>query len=197
MIGFKNKIMKTQFDISELIENGKIQNELDFERALIADRKLRVLSKENSKFKSLRKQLRDLIEQYENQNWSTESNISDKKLRESEIAELIAEKERLFIQRRKELIRKKFKNLNLTQQDFGKILGHQSKSYISELITGVSPFSLKDLIVINRLLKINLSDLVPTFLAQSDRIKIRTTIKKLDNPKLKLSKEDLATALIL
>lgn len=42
-----------------------IQNELDFERALIADRKLRVLSKENPKFKTVRKKLRDLIEQYE------------------------------------------------------------------------------------------------------------------------------------
>ena len=194
MIGFKKKIMKTQFDISELIENGKILNELDFERAMIADRKLRVLSKENPKFKSIRKKLRDLIEQYENQNWSADSNISDKKLRESDVAELIAEKERLFIQRRKELIRKKIKNLNLTQQDFGKVLGHQSKSYISELINGVSPFSLKDLIVINRILKIDLTDLVPTFLPQSDRVKIRTTIKKLDNPKLKLSKDDLAIA---
>jgi len=186
--------MKTQFDISQLIETGKILNELDFERALIADRKLRVLSKENPKFKTIRKKLKDLIEEYENKNWSTDSKISDKKIRESDISELIAEKERLFIQRRKEFIRKKLKNLNLTQQDFGKILGHQSKSYISELINGVSPFSLKDLIVINRLLKINLSDLVPTFLSQSDSIKIRTTIKKLDNPKLKLSKEDVAIA---
>lgn len=186
--------MKTQFDISEVIKNGKIQNELDFERALIAERKLRVLSKENSKFKSVRKELRDLIEQYENENWSAKSNISDKKLRESDIAELIAGKERLFIQRRKEIIRKKLKSLNLTQQDFGKILGHQSKSYMSELVNGVSPFSLKDLIVINRLLKINLSDLVPTFLPQSDREKIRATIEKLDNPKLKLSEEDLAIA---
>ena len=182
--------MKAQFDISDLIRNKKISNELDFERALIADRKLRVLSKENPKFKSVRKKLRDLIEQYENQNWSTESDISDKKLRESNAAELIAENERLFIQRRKELIRKKLKSLNLTQQDFGKILGHQSKSYMSELINGVSPFSLKDLIVINRLLKINLSDLVPTFLPQTERVKIRTTIKKLDNPKL--SNDDLA-----
>ncbi|UZO82350.1 helix-turn-helix domain-containing protein [Aquimarina sp. ERC-38] len=180
--------MKTQFDISQLIEAGKIQDELDFERALIADRKLRILSKENPKFKSIRKKLRDLIESYEKQNWSANSKISDKKLRESDIAELIAEKERLFIQRRKELIRKKLKSLNLTQQEFGEILGHRNKSYISELMNGVSPFSLKDLIVINRLLKIDLTDLVPTFLPQSDRIKIRTTIKKLNNPKLKLSK---------
>ncbi|MGB1283228.1 MAG: hypothetical protein ACPG44_02070 [Polaribacter sp.] len=58
--------MDTQFDISHLIEIGKIQSELDFERALITDRKLRVLSKENPKFKSVRKKLRDLIEEYEN-----------------------------------------------------------------------------------------------------------------------------------
>ena len=185
--------MNTQFDISKLIKAGQIKNQLDFERALIADRKLRVLSKENPEYKSLRRKLRDLIELYENQNWNSESKISDKKLRESDIAELVAEKERLFIQRRKEIIRKKLKQLNLTQQDFGAILGHKSKSYISELMNGVSPFSLKDLIVINLLLKIDLTDLVPTFLPQSDRIKIRTTIKKLDNPKLKLS-DDLALA---
>lgn len=47
--------MKTQFDISEIIKKGKIANELDFERAMIADRKLRVLSKENPAFKSVRK----------------------------------------------------------------------------------------------------------------------------------------------
>mgnify|MGYP006444675019 FL=1 len=79
----------------------------------------------------------------------------------------------------------------MSQQDFGKILGHNSKSYISELMNGVSPFSLKDLIIINRLLNIDLTDLIPTFLPQSDRSKIRTTIEKLDNPKLKLSKDNL------
>ena len=190
MIGFKT--MKTQFDISELIKVGKIQNELDFERVLIADRKLRVLSKKEPKYKTVRKELRTLIEQYENQNWSAKSEISDKKIKESNVAEFIAEKERLFIKRRKSLLRKKIKNLNLTQQDFGKILGHTSKSYISELMNGISPFSLKDLIVINRLLKIDLTDLIPTFLSQSESLKIRATIKKLDNPKLKLSEDDLA-----
>ena len=65
---------------------------------------------------------------------------------------------------------------------------------MSELINGVSPFSLKDLIVINQILKIDLTDLVPTFLPHSDRVKIRTTIKKLDNPKLKLSNDDLIIA---
>ena len=184
--------MKTQLDVSNLLKIGKIQNELDFERALIADRKLRVLSKEDVRYKVIRKKLRDLIEDYENKNWSSNSRITDKKIRENNLAELIAEKERQFLQNRKLLIRKKLKNLNITQQDLGAILGHKSKSHMSELMNGVSPFSLKDLVIINRLLKIDLSDLVPTFLPQSERVKIKTSIQKLDNPKLKLSKDDFA-----
>lgn len=184
--------MKTQLDISKLLETGKIRDELDFERALIADRKLRVLSKENSKYKVIRKNLRKLLEDYENNHWSTKSKITDKKIRESDLAELIAEKERQFIQNRKELIRKKLKSFNLSQQDLGGVLGHKSKSYMSELMNGISPFAIKDLIVINRLLKIELTDLIPTFLAQSDRLKIISSIEKLDNPKLKFSKDDFA-----
>ena len=115
--------MKTQLDISKLLEIGKIQNELDFERALIADRKLRILSKEDSKYKTIRKSLRDLIETYENKNWSSDSIITNKHLKESDLAELIAEKERLFIKNRKELIKKRIKSINLTQQDLGEILG--------------------------------------------------------------------------
>lgn len=184
------EIMKTEFDLKKLLEVGEIQNELDLERALIADRKLRVLAKKDAKYIPIRKKLRDLIEVYESKNWSSDTKISEKKIQESDLAEVIAEKERQFIQNRKELIRKKLKQLNLTQENLGKVLGHNSKSYISELMNGVSPFSLKDLIVINRLLKIELTDLIPTFLSTKDRLKIRTSIQKLDNPKLKLSKDD-------
>ncbi len=184
--------MKTQFDIKKLLENGKINNELDLERALIADRKLRVLSKENSKYKALRKKVRNLIEVYENENWNSFSRVSEKKIKENDIAELIAEEERLFLNKRKELIKLKLKHLSLKQQDFGIILGHSSKSYISELMNGIYPFSLKDLIIINRLLKIDLTDLIPTFLPLAERIKIKSSIIKLENPKLKLSHNDFA-----
>ena len=44
--------MKTHFDIKEIVESGSISNELDYERALIADRKLRLLAKENLHFKT-------------------------------------------------------------------------------------------------------------------------------------------------
>lgn len=183
--------MKTQFDIDALIKRGVIIDELEFERALIADRKLRILAKEDPAFKQVRSKLRDLLQEYENKNWSGESTVTLGKIHESDVAELIAEKERQFIQRRKKLIRAKLKSLELTQQDFGVLLGHTSKSYISELMNGVSPFSLKDLVVINRLLRIDLVDLVPTFLPQSDRTKIAKSIEQLGNPNLKLSKTDL------
>lgn len=189
------EIMNTQINILELIKNGKIETELDFERALIADRKLRVISKKDQSIKIIREKLRDLIEKYENEHWNADSIISDKQLKENDLAEFIAEKERIFILNRKEIIKKKLRSLNLSQQDFGALLGHNSKSYISELMNGVCPFSMKDLVVIHRLLKIPLTDLVPTFLPQKERAKIKATIKKLDNPKLKLSRDDFEFAL--
>lgn len=177
-------MMKTQFDINKIIKQGKIQNELGYDRALIADRKLRVLSKENPEFKTLRKNLRDLIEAYELGNWSHDSKISKQALHESDLTELIAEKERQFIEKRKGLIKTRLKAFNLNQQDFGTILGHNSKSYISELMNGISPFSLQALIIINQVLNIKLKDLIPTYLAPAERNKISTSINKLENPKL-------------
>ena len=55
--------METQFDIEKLIEQGSIKNDLDLARAMIAERKLRLLAKENNDFKVLRKKLRIIIEQ--------------------------------------------------------------------------------------------------------------------------------------
>ena len=39
--------MKPHFDIEKIVDAGIISNELDYERALIADRKLRLLASEN------------------------------------------------------------------------------------------------------------------------------------------------------
>ena len=46
--------MKAHLDLSKFIEAGVIANELDYNRAIIADRKLRLLAKENAHFKKLR-----------------------------------------------------------------------------------------------------------------------------------------------
>ena len=65
---------------------------------------------------------------------------------------------------------------------------------MSELINGISPFPLKDLIIINKLLKIGLVDLLPTFLSQNDQLKVKSAVAELNNPKIKLTKEDLEFA---
>lgn len=182
--------MQTDFDINKVIKLGKIQNELDFERALIADRKLRILSKENPDYVPVRKKLRDLIEDWEIKHWSADLEIADEKISESELVGSIAETERQFIEKRKNLIRARLKSLDLSQQALGILLGHNSKSYISELLNGITPFSLRDLIVINRLLKIDLTDLIPAFLSHNERIRIKASLEKLENTKLKLSKAD-------
>lgn len=181
--------MKEQFNIEKVLELGKIQTQLEYERALIAERKLRILCKGNSRLKPIRKQLRDIIEKFETKNW-TDKIVDSLKIKESDLAELIAEKERQFISRRKELIKRNLKKYKLTQQDLMILLGHKSKTYMSELMNGISPFTLNDLIVINRLLKINLSSLIPTTISQKQRVKIRKSIQTIGNNKIKLSSED-------
>lgn len=183
--------MKTHFDIEKLVKNGSITNELDYERALIADRKLKLLSKESNHFKNLRLKLRDLIEVYENTVWSDTDTISEEKLAESDKAERIAEYERLFIENRKQQIRKKLKELDLTQENLAAILGHKSKTHMSELINGIKPFTLKDLVIINRILKIDINILVPVFLSKDDQLKVIKAVKLLDKPKVKLTSDDL------
>ena len=78
----------------------------------------------------------------------------------------------------------------MTQQDLGLILGHP-KSYMSELINGVSHFTLKDLVIIHRILRLNLNTLIPTYLQSETRDKVRESIKKLNKPKLELRKTEL------
>lgn len=182
--------MKTDFDIEKLVEKGSITNELDYERAMIADRKLRLLSKENSHFKSIRRKLRDLIEEYEKSHWSDAERTSDEKIRESIQSERIAEFERLFIEKRKQEIKKRLKEFELNQENLCLILGHKSKTHMSELINGIKPFTLKDLVIINRILKIDLNLLVPNFLSNDDQLKIKEVVKSLAKPKLKLTSND-------
>jgi hypothetical protein len=183
--------MKTHFDIEKIVENGLISNELDYERALIADRKLRILASENLHFKNLRFKLRDLIEKYEISEWSDVDKIDENKLLESDKYERIAELERLFIETRKQSIRNRLKEFDLTQENLASILGHKSKTHMSELMNGIKPFTLKDLIIINRLLKIEIAILIPVFLSKEDQTKVKEAIIKLDKPKVKLTSDDL------
>ena len=175
------------------MKTGKLTNELDLERALILDRKLRLLLKDHPEFTESRKKLRSIIKSYEEAHWSKESEISESKIKESDIAELIADQEGIFLEKRKNIIKGKLTKLKITQQELGKLLGH-GKSYMSELMNGVSPFSMRDLIILHRLFQIKLDDLIPTIISQKDRVRIKTSLSELNNPKLKLEKGDLIFA---
>ena len=177
-------MMKTHFDIEQFIAAGSIHNELDYERAMIADRKLRLLAKDSAHFKNLRSKLRDLIETYEQQHWSDPKAVTKEHLQESERAEQSAEVERLFIEKRKAVIRKKLKALDLTQEELAQILGHKSKTHMSELINGIKPFTLPDLVAIGLLLKIDLNELVPVFLSPEKKHQINSALLQLNKPKL-------------
>jgi hypothetical protein len=185
-----HRIMKTHFDIEKIVDKGIITNELDYDRALIADRKLRLLAKESLHFKNLRAKLRDIIERYEISEWSDIDKIDDNKLSESAKSEHIAELERQFIENRKQAIRKKLKELDLTQENLALILGHKSKTHMSELMNGIKSFTLKDLIIINRLLKIDITLLIPVFLSKEDQVKVKEAVIKLDKPKVRLTSDD-------
>ncbi|HMR84166.1 MAG TPA: transcriptional regulator [Niabella sp.] len=176
--------MKKTPAIEALIATDSITNELDYERAMIADRKLRLLAKENVHFKKLRSRLRDLIVAYEKKEWDIQSVPTAAKLAESSKAEQQAESERVFIKNRKDKIKKELKALDITQQQLAAILGHKSKTHMSELINGVKPFRLTDLLVLNLLLKIDMKELIPPFLSTKERIKVIAQLQKLNNPKL-------------
>lgn len=177
--------MNTLFDIEEFIEAGSLSNELDYERALIADRKLRLLAKEDARYKELRVKLRSLIAAYEKAHWSQACRVDDEQLRRSDLAERLAEEERLFMEERKQRIRKKLKQYDLSQEDLAALLGHKSKTHVSELMNGLKPFTLKDLVIISRLLRIDIRKLVPVFLSFEEQLRIRNTAGRLNKPRVK------------
>lgn len=182
--------MKDIMDIKEVANIERLENEYDLHKASLLERKLRLLIEENPTLKPIRQKLRDLIKDYEDRNWSDLDIITDAQIEISDKAEEIIEYEQRFIQKRKESIRKKLKEFDMTQQDLGILLGHP-KSYMSELINGVSQFTLKDLIIIHRVLGINLNTLIPTTLQSETRDKLAESIKKLNKPKLRLRKTTL------
>lgn len=181
--------MKDIFEIKEVHNIERLENEYDLEKASLLERKLRLMINENPDLKPIRKKLRKLIRDYEDRAWSDFDKITDSQIEESDKAEKIVNYEQRFIQKRKEAIRKKLKEFDMTQQDLGVILGHP-KSYMSELINGVSQFTLKDLVIIHRILGIKLNTLIPTFLQSETRNKVRESIIKLNKPKLGLRKTE-------
>lgn len=182
--------MKDIISINEVNNIERLENEYDLEKASLLERKLRIMIEDNPDLKPIRKKLRDLIKEYEDREWSQFDKISDSKIKESDKAEEVVNFEQRFIQKRKEAIRKKLKEYDMTQQDLGVLLGHP-KSYMSELINGVSQFTLKDLVIIHRILGVSLNTLIPTFLQSETRNKVKESLLKLNKPKLRLKRKEL------
>ena len=178
--------MNLQVGLNKILKKGALTSEADFQAAIIIDRKLRLLVKEFSELGEDRKQLRALLKAYEDKHWLS-AVVTDKKVEESDLAERLAEQERLFVEKRKNAIKSKLKEIGLNQKELGVILGHNSATYVSELMNGINPFTLNDLIVIHRLLNIELESLIPTILNSQIRNRVLGTIAKFNNPNLKLS----------
>ena len=67
--------MKNEFDINMILKQGRIKNELELEQASIAERQLKLISKEKPELKSKRAQLIQLIDEYEAKHWTNREEI--------------------------------------------------------------------------------------------------------------------------
>ena len=178
-----------KFSIQNILRLTSLTSELDYEQASSLFLKLRVTEKQDESYKPIRSHLRSLIKDYEQKNWADEKSITANQIKESDLAEALVQAENDFYQKRKEHIKSKLKETGLTQNDLAKILGHR-KGYMSELINGLRPFSKEDLIIINRLFKIKLEDLIPTYIKQDRAFHIKKTLESLSHNKIKLTKRD-------
>ena len=178
-----------RFSINNILRLNELGNELELERASSLYLRLRKLEQEDNSYVPIREHLKNLMLKYEQNYWSDESKITDDQIEESDLAEILVQAENEFHYKRKELIKNKLKKLGLNQNDLAKILGHR-KGYMSELINGLRPFSKDDIVIINRLLKINLKNLVPLFIKQDKAAHIKRTLKSISKSKIKLTKMD-------
>jgi len=178
-----------KLSIYNIQKTKSLTTELEFEKASSLYLKLRLLVKEDVAYLPIRKHLRDLIKQYEQKHWTDENLITDEQVKESDLAESLVWAENEFFQKRKVLIKAKLKIAGLNQNDLAKLLAHR-KGYMSELINGLRPFSKEDMVIINRLLKIELKDLIPTFIKPERALHIKDTLNLLSNSKVRLTKKD-------
>ena len=193
MADSKRFYMMEELDLKTLIDNNEIRSELEYQRALMADRLLSQLAAEHDEAKEIRQKLVMLFVEYEKTHWSTAQTITDQQVAESEEAEALAFSELKFTKRRRELILDRLKELNLKQKDLGTLLSH-NKSYTSELLNGMRAFSTTDLILIHKLLKIELKYLFMTALSAETKQKVGAAIEKIAAGNKKAKIEQLALA---
>ena len=171
-----------------------INNELELERALLSFSKLRVPSENNAHFHSIRSQILKLIVAYEKEHWNLEIVASEYIILESDLAEIIVRKEEEFIQKRRKLIKTGLSRFGLKQKDLCELLDHKSETYISDLIRGWHPMSITDMLIISKVLKISMNDLVPKNIPYPVLNRLSTSLKKMNRPGLTGEILELATA---
>src|SRR5687767_12069427 len=91
-------------DIKKLLDAGRIETELDYERVMLADRYLRLQEKNQPDLRTTRDTLHKLIIDFETRRWSDRTLITDAQIEESDAAEVQAEEEYAFIRQRRKLI---------------------------------------------------------------------------------------------
>lgn len=109
--------MKDVLNIRDIQNVDKLENEYDLQSASILDRELKLMIDENPELFQLRKKVRQLIKDYEDKYWSDGDRITDKQVEENDKAEYVIGLEQKFIQKRKDILRKKQKSYEMTQQD--------------------------------------------------------------------------------
>jgi antitoxin component HigA of HigAB toxin-antitoxin module len=182
----------SELSIRQMVGNGRLKTELDFERAVLAERFLQLLIEDQPELEPLRKEVRSMIMDYESIQWSKDV-VSEAQIAESDLAEAQADTEFRFFISRRELILSKLKSHDLRQNDLANILAH-SKSYTSELLNGIRAFSTKDLIVVHKLLDIKLEDLFFTEIPLEVKERIKSTLDKIPERKNKLQPQTLEMA---
>lgn len=179
-----------RLEIDNILKIDELNSELEFEQATSIQGKLRWMVSDDNSLEPVRQHLLVLIEKYESKHWNNESDITEEQLKESDLAERIVNAENNFIQKRKELLKHKLKENEISQKNLGKLLGHKP-NYMSELINGIRPFSRDDIVVIHRLFDIEFNDLIPPFLKKEVTNHIKSTLRILNNKKVRLKINDL------
>ena len=90
-----------KFSIQNIQKISSLTSELEYEKASSLYLNLRVLVKEDKSYEPIRSHLRRLIKDYEQNKWADEDKITDKQIKESDLAELIVQAENQFYQKKK------------------------------------------------------------------------------------------------
>ncbi|MBO9614077.1 MAG: helix-turn-helix transcriptional regulator [Dyadobacter sp.] len=193
MVQGKHHFELSEPNIKKILDAGRIETELECEQVTLAKRYLTLQEEDQPDLGVTIEALSNMIIEFEARCWSDENLVSDAQMEESEAAEIQAEKEYAFLWKRNKLILDRLQALSLRQKDLALLLNH-SKSYTSELLNGIRPFSTNDLKLIHLLFEIPLKDLIINIPSQETLSRLETAIAKISsvNPKARLLQETLA-----